>query len=296
MKTGLDCFPCFVRQTLDVLRRITSDQAVHEQVLRSVLKACSEIDLRQSPPAMGQYIHRLIRQVTGNPDPYRQAKEDATRRALEMLPGLQEKVAASSDPFSTALRLAAAGNIIDLGVKGHVEDKDIAESIASSLRTKIDPDLLEFFKARVSSSKSILYIGDNAGEIVLDRLLLEQLNPDKVVFAVRGQPTINDATIDDARQSGITDLVQVIDSGSDAPGTILEDCSEEFCQYFQQADLIIAKGQGNYETLSASEAPIFFLLKVKCPVIAANIKLPLGDIVLKPGLSLTAAGQHFVSS
>ncbi len=285
-----------MRQTLDALRRITLDQAIQEQILRSVLGACSKMDLRQSPPAMGQYIHRLIRQATGNPDPYRQTKDAATRRALELLPGLQAKVMASRDPFSTALRLAAAGNIIDLGVKGHIEDKDITESIAGALRAEIDPGFLEFFKHKVSSARSVLYIGDNAGEIVLDRLLLEHLDPEKVVFAVRGYPTINDATIDDARQSGITDMLEVIDSGSDAPGTILEDCSEVFLRHFQKADLIIAKGQGNYETLSDSEAPIFFLLKVKCPVIAEHINLPLGEIVLKPGRSLSAAGQKFVNA
>jgi uncharacterized protein with ATP-grasp and redox domains len=140
---------------------------------------------------------------------------------------------------------------------------------------------MDAFGEALAEAENILYLADNAGEIVFDRLLIEQLPMEKVVVAVRGLPAINDATIQDAKIAGITELVEVIDNGSDAPATILEDCSERFLDAFNRADLIIAKGQGNYETLSDIDKNIFFLLKAKCPVIAGHIGCEVGELILK---------------
>ena len=139
------------------------------------------------------------------------------------------------------------------------------------------------FKSEVDEAREILYLADNAGEIAIDRLLIEELGPERVTLAVRGSAVINDATIDDARAVGLHELVRVIDSGSDAPGTILEDCSVELRERFRTADLIVSKGQGNFETLSDIDTDIFFLLKVKCPVIATHIGLPPGTHALVRG-------------
>ncbi len=283
MRTYFDCIPCFLRQTLDALRRVTGDEAVQEKVLREVLRAAGEMDLRRSPPAMGQVIHRLIREATGNPDPYREVKERLNRFALDLYPGLRRRVEEANDPFEAAVRLAAAGNVIDLGVKSSIEEAEIAGVIEDSLDALLDVEAVGRFRRAAESAGRILYIGDNAGEIILDRLLVEHLGPEKVAFAVRGAPVINDATIADAEASGMAELVEVIDSGSDAPGTILEDCSEEFRRRFDGADLVLAKGQGNYETLSDVEGPIFFLLKAKCSVIAGHLGCPVGSLVLQGG-------------
>ena len=141
-------------------------------------------------------------------------------------------------------------------------------------------DMLERLRRRVQETKSILYLADNAGEIVFDRLLIEQLPRDRVTVAVKGGPVINDATREDAEAAGLIDLVEVIDNGSDAPGTILEQCSPSFQRRFAEADLVIAKGQGNYETLNDVPREVFFLLKVKCPVIARDIACDLGHIAV----------------
>ena len=134
-------------------------------------------------------------------------------------------------------------------------------------------------------------LADNAGEIVFDRLLIEQLPIDRVTVAVRGYPVINDATLDDAETAGLTDIVDVISNGSDAPGTLLDDCSEAFRSRFEEADLIIAKGQGNYETLAQSPRPIFFLLRVKCPVVARDLDYPVGSMVVHPSTALTTSAE-----
>jgi len=280
MKTFFDCIPCFIRQALDSARLVTEDETVHEQVLRNVLQATSKMDLRDSPPAMGQYIHRLIRKTTGNSDPYREIKDHFNHFALELYPKLKARVESSANPLETALKLAIAGNVIDFGVNNKLEESSVYESIENALVSPVDGNF-EGFSDTVSRADNILYLADNAGEIVFDRLLIEQMPLGKITLAVRGFPVINDATMDDARATGITGLVEVIDNGADVPGTILQECNEAFIKRFRNAELIIAKGQGNYETLSEVEKDIFFILKAKCPVIARDLGCRVGSLVLK---------------
>ena len=233
MKTFFDCIPCFVRQALDSVRLATDDEEVHERLLREVLRAAGEMDLRQSPPAMGQRIHRLIRRLTGQGDPYHEMKDRTTRLALELYPKLRAQVHASADPLETALRLAIAGNVIDMGVNAHFDESHLHEAIEDALSTPLNGEVCVFIDA-LSSASTILYLADNAGEIVFDKLLLEQMSVEKVTVAVRGVPVINDATFADAQAAGIPGLAEVIDNGSDAPGTILDDCSIEFRRRFDQ--------------------------------------------------------------
>lgn len=279
MKTSYDCIPCFVRQALDAVRLATPDETIHESVLREVLGSMSGMDLSKSPPVMGQFIHRIIRKSSGSDDPYKSVKDRFNAFALDLYPGLKKKIAASPDRFETAVRLAIAGNIIDFGARANVDPATVSQAIEAGLSRPLFGDISHFHKA-VQSAQHILYLTDNSGEIVFDRLLLEQLPTHRVTVAVRGRPVINDATIADASDAGLVGMVRVIDNGSDAPGTVLEDCSPEFTRIFQQADLIIAKGQGNYETLSGSTRPVFFLLKAKCPMIADHIGCEIGDTVL----------------
>ncbi len=280
MKTSLDCIPCFFRQALDAIRLVTDDEVIHERVLREVLRAASEMDLRQSPPAMGQRIHRLIRSLTGQSDPYREAKYRHNRLVLELYPKARVLVRSSASPLETALRLAIAGNVIDMGVNARLDEARVSKVIEEALSTPLDGDVRAFAEALLRARK-ILYLADNAGEIAFDRLLLEHMPVEKVTVAVRGSPVINDATIADAQAAGLPGLVEVIDNGSDAPGTILEDCSAECRRRFDEADLIIAKGQGNYETLNEVEKDIFFVFKAKCPVIADAAGCRVGSPALR---------------
>jgi len=280
MRTFLECVPCFVRQALDSARLVTDDEAVHEQALREVLREVGEMDFHNSPPVMGQHMHRLIRRLVADDDPYRNIKDHFNRLALALYPELEKRLAGSRDPLETAVRLAIAGNIIDFGSNCDLEDSHVEEAIESSLVAPLSKSAVEDLRESAGRATSILYLGDNGGEIVFDRLLIEQLPRQKVTYVVRGSPVINDATMSDALATGMTDLVEVIDNGSDAPGTILETCSPAFRRRFQAADLVIAKGQGNYETLSEADKSIFYLLKVKCPVIARHIGCDVDDLVV----------------
>jgi len=281
MRIFLDCIPCFVRQALDSARLATDDEQIHEQVVREVLRLAADLDMSQSPPAIGQQIHRLIRKLINNNDPYRELKQRFNRLALRLCVELEERVRTSEDPLETALRLAIAGNIIDLGVKTSIKESDIERIIKDCLTADFDNQQIEEFRNAISQTGKILYLADNAGEIVFDRLLIEQMPAEKVTVVVKGAPIINDATIEDAEFAGLTEMVEVIDNGSDVPGTILETCSQTFRERFEDADLIIAKGQGNYETLSDADKDIFFILKAKCPVIAGDLGCEVGEMILQ---------------
>jgi hypothetical protein len=229
---------------------------------------------------MAQSVHRIIRQHTGSDDPYRFVKQTFNDFALGLYPALRRQIDASSDPFDTAVRLAIAGNIIDFGVNAAIDADLVHATIDHALSGPLIGDVRRF-EDRVASARRILYLGDNTGEVVFDRLLIETLPQGRVTFVVRGRPVINDITMDDAEQTGMTACVPVIDNGSDAPGTVLSDCSDAFKAAFGAADLIIAKGQGNYESLSDVDRPIVFLLKAKCPVIAGHLNCQVGDTIIR---------------
>jgi len=281
MKTFLDCVPCFVRQALDSARLATDDERIHEQVVRETLHLAADLDMSQSPPAIGQKIHRLIRRLIDDNDPYHRIKEQFNNLALKLYPELEERVMESEDPFATVVRLAIAGNIIDFGVKTSLAESDVKETIEQSLMGHFDDNQIQGFKDAVTQAEKIFYLADNAGEIVFDRLLIERLPTERVTVVVKGEPVINDATMEDAVVAGLPRIVEVIDNGSDAPGTILETCSQNFRGRFEDADLIIAKGQGNYETLSNVDKDIFFILKAKCPVIAKDLDCEVGEMILR---------------
>ena len=281
MRTYFDCIPCFVRQALDAAKLATDDEQIHEKVVREVLRLAVDLDMSKSPPAIGQQIHRLIRNLVGQDDPYHGIKRRFNNLALKLYPELRKQILCSDDRLETAIRLAIAGNIIDFGVNSSLEESCVKETISDSLSGYLDPKQIQGFKDAVTAVEKILYLADNAGEIVFDRLLIEQLPYEKVTVVVKGRPVINDATMEDAEVAGLSRIVEVIDNGSDAPGTILESCSEEFRRRFAEADLIIAKGQGNYETLSNVEKDMFFILKAKCPVIARDLGCEVGEMILR---------------
>jgi len=281
MRTYFDCIPCFVRQTLDAARLATDDEQIHEKVVREVLRLAVDLDMSRSPPSIGQQIHRLIREQVGKDDPYRKIKNRFNNLALKLYPELRKQIVDSDNRLETAIRLAIAGNIIDFGVNSSLEESHVKETISDSLSGYLNPKQIQDFKDTVNAAEKILYLADNAGEIVFDRLLIEQLPIEKVTVAVKGFPVINDATMENATLAGLPKIVEVIDNGSDAPGTILESCSQQFRGCFDNADLIIAKGQGNYENLSDMDKNIFFILKAKCPVIARDIGCKVGEMVFQ---------------
>lgn len=286
MDTTDSCFSCFLRQGEDLTDSSGTATALRERIQAEIHTIIEAADLSRPPVVVGQAIHRRIRQLLADPDPYLPAKRQFGRLVEEMLPELRVLVERSETPLLTAARLAIAANIIDLGVHGDLTPDAALGAVRNFADRQLAGDPADFQRALASATR-VLYLADNAGEILADRLLIEQIGPERVTLAVRGGPVINDVTLEDARACGLCDLVPVIDNGSDAPGTLLDDCSEEFRTYFESADLIIAKGQGNFETLVESKRPIFFLFTVKCQRIAEQSGLSLGTAAMLPGSALT---------
>ena len=282
MQTYFECLPCLLRQTVDAAKMVTDSPEIQEKILRYVLAEMSRMDMSEPSPYMAQVIYRYIRKITQVDDPYREIKKEFNGLALAMLPEMRSIVQNAEDPFETAVKIAVAGNIIDFGPKGDISHQEVRDTVQDCINQPLVFNSSDELKREIHKRSRILYLGDNAGEIVFDYLLLELMPTEKISYVVKGQPIINDATMEDAVEIGMTDLVRVIDNGSDAPGTILKSCSPEFLKEFEQADLIIAKGQANYETLSqVNDKNIFFLLKVQCPVLAEDVGCERGDLVLK---------------
>ena len=279
MRTYLDCLPCFVRQALDVTRLIGADEELGERILRDVLQTASRMDYSQPPPVMGKYIHRLVRNTAQAPDPYASLKQGFNSMAMRVYPDLADRVRQAEKPLEAAVRLAITGNLIDFGTASDVSEEQVQREVDQALHNPFQGDVTSLERA-VAQAGAILYLFDNAGEIVLDRLLLELLPLERVVGVVKPSPIINDATLDDAHACGITEMIPVVDTGSDAPGAVLEDCGEEFLRHYRRADLILAKGQGNYEALSHTKKDAFFLLKAKCSVVAADLGCTAGTMIL----------------
>lgn len=284
MKLSLDCFPCFLRQTLEASRISNADEKTQREILNSVMEVLQDVSEETTPPGIGWLVHRTIREATGNLDPYEEIKRDHNERILNIEGELTAMLDASSSPLMNAVKLAGTGNLIDMGPERQWSNIiDIFEGFMNK-----ESDYFDYsrFEISLSKAKTFLYIGDNAGEIVLDKILLKKLLENStadIIFAVRGRPIINDATMKDARCVGITDIVKVIDTGADFPGVVLESSSEDFLNHYYNADMILSKGQGNYESLSDRSEPIFFLLQAKCPVIADKIGCDVGELVLKEG-------------
>lgn len=277
MKTYLDCLPCFLDQALRAARMATNDQIKIKAVLDAVSMMLPTISLESTPPETGRLIYQKVHEITKNQDPYREVKDRSTREALSLYPHMKNLLEKSDDGLLMAIRMAIAGNVIDFGPNRAFDMKEEIETTRSKAFAVCD---YEQFKTALAQSGRILYIGDNAGECVFDRVLLETMNK-PATYVVREKPVINDATLEDAQQAGINSAVELISSGTDAPGTLLETCSDRFIRRYHEAELIISKGQGNYEALSNQHQNIFFLLKAKCPVIAEHMGLPVGSIILR---------------
>lgn len=292
MKTHLDCYPCFLRHALDASRLAGASEKEQERVIRQVLIELGHFDPKRSPPEMAHAIQRTVRQVTGEADPYWEAKVASTREALSLYPEMKRRVVEAVDPLETAIRLAIAGNIIDRAL---LPEYDLLGTMERVLEEPFAVNALDAFRASVGDSKSLLYLADNAGETVFDRVLIETLEL-PVTYAVKSGPILNDATRGDALAAGIDELATIVETGSDAPGTILDHCSEGFRRLFAEAELIVAKGQANYETLSDTAAPVFFLLQVKCVVTARDLGVPVKSTVLKRAGKPEGGGDRLGSS
>ena len=233
--------------------------------------------MESTPPMLAKMMYEKVAKITGVEDPYQELKHKSTIEALALYPSVKEQVGRSKDPLLTAVKFAAIGNVIDFGVN---HGYGLIEAINDVFKREFGIFDNAAFKESLSKANDILYIGDNAGESVFDRILIEEMGKN-VTYVVRGGPVINDVTQKEALQAGLDTVATIISTGTNIPGAVTEYCGSEFNAAFQEADMVISKGQGNYESLSEEERSIFFLLIVKCDLVAQEIGAQKGELVLK---------------
>jgi uncharacterized protein with ATP-grasp and redox domains len=273
-----ECIPCILNQSLYAARTAKiNDEKTQMEIMKHVIRELNNIDNFETAPEFSVKIHNIVKAFSGIDNPYEEIKVRNLKRALKFIPYLQTYINSSDDKLEQAVRAAILGNVIDLGANRDFNLEYEINRISSN--NIVLKDYLSF-KEEVYKAEYILYIGDNAEEAVFDKLLIEQLKPKKIIFAVRDNNILNDITIEFAKKIELDKLAEVISSGSKIAGTNLKETNKVFNEIFLNAPVIIAKGQGNYETLLHEDRPIFFMFKVKCDVISKICGYPIGTSML----------------
>jgi len=280
MQTELDCYPCLLRQALTSTRYTGADKPLQHKILNRIMQELIDLGEDSTPPLTANIIHTAIREETGAEDPYQAAKAASTAEALALYPRLKKRVQESGDPFNTAVRLAIAGNIIDFSVS---DEYNLLDSVERVLSEELSYDDTAALRQEINAAPWVLYLADNAGETVFDRLLIEQIAPTPIIYVVKDGPALNDATIEDAKAAGLDGIARLVTTGYAGIGVVFEKSSPEFCKLFQDAPVIIAKGMGNFESLSELGPRLFFLLQAKCDVVAGHTGARTKGLIVRRG-------------
>lgn len=278
MEIYFDCLPCFLRQVLEASRTATDDIDIQKKILKETAMVIADFESYDYSPEVGRVMHNIVKKYTGIDDPYREIKNRDLKAAEEAYPYLKHFLHKKNNRLYWALKISATGNVMDSALYKNI---DIQSCIDNELHKEFTICDIERFESLKKNAKTILIIGDNAGETVFDRVLTEELLDMDITYAVRNGPIINDATLEDAYASKLNYRTKIISTGCNAPGVILKECSKEFLEIYNKADIVISKGQGNFETLSEQKRETFFLLKAKCPVIAKKIGVNINDYIFK---------------
>jgi len=266
-----------LKQALEVAKLATANIETQEKIIEDALRILSNYKSYKTSPELARAIHQCVKINTGLLDPYANIKKKDLDAAKSLYISLKEFLSSKEDQLYWALKIAATGNNIDAAIYG---DINIVECINTELEREFSICDIDIFRKKLVNAKTILIIGDNTGETIFDKILIEHMSEIKIIYAVRSEPIINDVTMADALASGLNEVATIISSGCDAPGLLLEECNAAFIKIYNNADIIISKGQGNYEALSEEEN-IFFLLKAKCSIIASRLQCNLNDYILK---------------
>ncbi len=273
MKIHDKCLPCVINQVIKVANM--TGVYKKEELLKEVFVYLSKMDFESTTPEIIGQVFNMIKKHTNNPDPYKETRNYYNTLFLKLLPEFEMRIEQFENPFQLAVRYAIVGNIIDFNPIHNTLLEDVFDYFERMEQLELAIDDSAALKQDILSAKELLYLGDNCGEICMDKILLKrikELNPEvKILFGVRGKPVVNDSIAEDAYYVGIDEYAEVIDNGDDSLGTVLNRTSSEFKEIYTNADVVIAKGQANYECLSEENKNIYFLLMTKCDVIANDI-------------------------
>ncbi len=276
MKTSLDCIECNIRQLVKLSKLTRASEKQQVDASNEVLLMLSEVGFDKSNPYIMGRTWEIVTRVFESGNPYRDVKSEFNQLLLSLYVEIKKMVEDSTNPLETGLKVAVVGNIIDFAASHQFNKEDILSRIQGYKDIRFSVDATEKLFSNLKTAKSLFYIGDNCGEIVLDKLFIEQIekyNPDiKVFFGVRGDNILNDVTFEDAKEVGMSDVATIISSGTQTPGTIIEDTNEDFQSLFYESDVVITKGQGNFESMSDTKREnLYLLLMAKCDYVAETI-------------------------
>ncbi len=288
MKIWPDCIPCISKMALDVMRTITEDQQLVSRFLTDILelKPLRGENYSITSPELTRDVWLKIRKFSAVEDPLKTKKQEQNRIALNVYPSVKEVIERKSDPVGEALKLSILGNSIDSMVgMGGFSGEEIVKLLQES---RIDAQAVEELKEKISKARKIIYLGDNCGEVVFDRLFIETLRKfydTEMIYITRTLPILNDAVLEDALSVGMNEVVQVMENGilEPLPGTMIEKVSEEVRDLIEDSNLVISKGLGNYDSLSEDDhlrGKISFLLRGKCYPSCAAHGAPFGSLIV----------------
>lgn len=276
MQTTLSCIPCLIKQGIKIADFLNIDNLKSEEMMREILNSLKKENYKNPPPYLAKNVYSIICKFAQTDNPYREIKEYYNKELLGMEIRLKEIINNSSDSFNVALKLAITGNIIDFGTEYNITKEFVLKKFdeVHEKQLKIN-DSIEMYK-KLEKADTLLYIGDNCGEIVMDKVFIEHLKsifPNlNIYYGVRGKSIINDVTLEDAKMVKMEEVAEVLDNGDGAPGTVIKDVKDEFKKLFYKSDIVIAKGQGNYETLiGIDREDVYMLFMAKCDVVAKKI-------------------------
>lgn len=268
------CIPCTIQQAIKVADMVGLKEK--DDLLRKVFAYLSKVDFKISttPELIGE-IFSLLKKEARNDDPYKETRTYYNNLFSRQLPTLEQEIDKTDDPFRESVKYAIIGNIIDFNPIHDMQLPDVESYFARLKREKLEIDDSGFLRQEVAKANVLLYLGDNCGEICLDKILVKKMrevNPlCQIFFAVRGTAVVNDSVEEDAHAVGMHDYATIISNGDSSLGTVLHRTSKKFQEIYRKADIVIAKGQANYECLSEEKKNLYFLLMTKCEVIADDI-------------------------
>lgn len=278
-----ECIGCIAGQSRRVCEAIAANDALTKTIIGYVDAELSRADFTLSPPIVATPLYEQMAHFAQTEDLYARQKQEATEKALLYLPQMDETIENAEDPFMAILKTAVVGNVIDLAAEVSF---DLHDAITSVYKTPFAYDDSAKLNDALHKAETLLYIGDNTGEHLFDKLAIEHLSklfPNlHITYMVRGNAIINDVTMKEALEANMDDVCTLVDSGVPTPGFVYDLATKEAQNCFDSADLIVAKGMGNYECMTPQKRRnICFLLKVKCSVVAASLNQEIGSIVCK---------------
>ena len=277
MRMDVYCVKCIISQMTELIKIIGADRKTEESIMREVLKLLAKESYDTTSPELAEKVYDLARRISGIDDPYQEIKRLENQRAEEIVRTFEENMDRLS--LEDILKLSVLGNSMDYGTEARFNIEEEKEKL---MHERLNPEILKELEKELREGEKLLIIGDNAGEIVFDRLLVRYIRQNyetKITYAVRGGPIINDATMEDAKQVGMDKYAELITTGQNIAGLVLERSSKEIIEAFKNSPTVLSKGQGNFETLEGKGLDIYFLFRVKCPVVGSYLNKPVGEMV-----------------